>query len=122
MSSSQLNRRLRRFALKLQGLDLKIEYRPGVANGNADGLSRQNWGNNDDDRHEMSSNEIRDQLDDVPWRIQAYPLGKALRGGDVGPSPARVEEMQPEDNGYLYKRQREKKNKNKKKEETDRKK
>ncbi len=43
LSSRQLNRRLMRFALKLQGMDLTIKYRPGSTISNADGLSRQSW-------------------------------------------------------------------------------
>ena len=38
LSSSRLNRKLRGFALSLQGLDIKTEYRPGSENANAGSL------------------------------------------------------------------------------------
>ena len=43
LTSPHLNRRLKRFALSLQGQAMQIFYRPGKSNGNADGLSRQDW-------------------------------------------------------------------------------
>ena len=44
MHTSKLhNKRLARWALKLQGFLFNVVYRPGSANGNADGLSRQGW-------------------------------------------------------------------------------
>ncbi len=44
MHTSKLyNKRLARWALKLQGFLFSVVYRPGSANGNADGLSRQAW-------------------------------------------------------------------------------
>ena len=43
LSSRSLNKRFQRMALKLQGWNLRIQYRPGEANGNADALSRQEW-------------------------------------------------------------------------------
>ena len=43
MSSRTLNRHLQGFALKLMDFDFDIEYRPGIENLNADGLSRQAW-------------------------------------------------------------------------------
>ncbi len=43
LSSKHLNRRLMRFALKLQGMDITIKYKPGSTIGNAYGLSRQSW-------------------------------------------------------------------------------
>ncbi len=43
LSSTHLNRRLRSMALKLQEFNVKIVYRQGKENGNADALSRQLW-------------------------------------------------------------------------------
>ena len=43
MSSTRLNRRLQGWALKLMDFTFTIEYRPGSAVGDADGLSRQAW-------------------------------------------------------------------------------
>ena len=43
MTSKTLNRRLQRFVLKLQQWHVKIVYREGDANSNADSLSRQEW-------------------------------------------------------------------------------
>ena len=42
-SSKSTNGRLARWALRLQPFTFSIKYRPGHANGNADGLSRQAW-------------------------------------------------------------------------------
>ena len=72
LTSKNLNRRLRRYSLKLQSWDLDICYRPGKANGNADDLSRQDW-------HEDLSVEsgVCDQI---------VPEVTILGGGDVGPA------------------------------------
>ena len=43
LSSSHLNKRLRRLALNMQDRDVRIVYRPGVENNNADGMSRRTW-------------------------------------------------------------------------------
>ncbi len=43
ITSRQLNKRLKKFALKLQDRQLYIRYRQGKANGNADGLCHQDW-------------------------------------------------------------------------------
>ncbi len=48
-TGSHLNKRLRRLALKLQGWNVSIKYRPGIENRNADGLSWRNWENDDAD-------------------------------------------------------------------------
>ena len=73
LSSKYLNKRLRRFALKLKSREVQIIYRPGKLNGNADGLSRQDWG---DDGEES---------EDVPCGYQTYPTGDVLVGGAVIP-------------------------------------
>ncbi len=49
MTSAHLNKRLRRFVLKLQSYHVCIIYRPGKDNNNADGMSRQNWEDNEED-------------------------------------------------------------------------
>ncbi len=43
LTSSHLNRRLMRLALKIQDRAVDIRYNPGRCNGNAVGLSRQDW-------------------------------------------------------------------------------
>ena len=47
MSSSRLNRRLQGWALKLMDFDFSITYKPGSTVGDADGLSRQAWTDED---------------------------------------------------------------------------
>ncbi len=64
----------KRFALKLQDRELDIRYRPGKTNGNADGLSRQDW---DEDELDFES--------EVVLGYQTSPTGEVLAGGDVGP-------------------------------------
>ncbi len=48
-SSSNLNRRLLRFALALQDREVEIVHRPGACHGNADNLSRQCWDRDESD-------------------------------------------------------------------------
>ncbi len=69
-SSSNLNRRLLRFALALQDREVEIVHRPGACHGNADGLSRQCWD--------------RDESDVATLGLSATPPGHGLEGGDVG--------------------------------------
>ncbi len=57
-----------RFALKLQGMDLTIKYRPGSTISNADGLSRQSW----------------DDTEPILGVYQRRSTGSSLAGGDVG--------------------------------------
>lgn len=59
-SRSDLNPRLRRFSLKLQGRVSRMVYVPGLALGNADGLSRMNEPSVDCVSSEVESSSIRD--------------------------------------------------------------
>ncbi len=71
LSSKHLNRRLMRFALKLQGMDITIRYKPGSTIGNADGLSRQSWSET--------------EMEPSPLGVcQPQPKGIGLGGGPVG--------------------------------------
>ncbi len=73
-TSSHLNKRLMRMALKIQQYDVDIEYRPGRLNGNADGLSRQNYVCEDDD-----------DASPGPGEYQLGPTAQGLAGGPVVP-------------------------------------
>ena len=80
LTSPHLNRRLKRFALSLQGQAMQIVYRPGKSNGNADGLSRQDW----DDEEDSTQSEAGLGVDQMP------PTGGILGGGGaVGPPSSR---------------------------------
>ncbi len=72
LSSKHLNRRHRHFMLKLQDRDIDIRYRPARVNGNADGLSRQDW---DED---LSEAVLGDKIS------SSSTAGEILGGGDVG--------------------------------------
>ncbi len=74
LSSRQLNKHIKRFALKLKDRELNIRYRPGKTNGNADKLSRQDW---DEDGLDSES--------EVVLGYQTSPTGEVLAGEDVGP-------------------------------------
>ncbi len=74
LSSRQLNKRLKLFALKLQDRELDIRYRPGKTNGSADGLSRQDL---DEDGLDSES--------EVVLGYQTSPTGEVLTLEDVGP-------------------------------------
>ena len=69
IDGSGLNKRLLRLALALQQFQVRLEYRPGKAHGNADGMSRQAWPESED----VSA---RGSVRFVPSQI--------LVGGDVG--------------------------------------
>ncbi len=71
LSSSHLNRRLMRMALKLQGREVDVRYRPGKDNTNADGLSRQDW-----DEHDLQEPQ--------PGGSQPGQMGSGLAEGPVG--------------------------------------
>ncbi len=65
-SSSNLNRRLLRFALALQDREVEIVHRPGAGHGNADSLSRQCWD--------------RDESDVATMGLSATPPDHGLKG------------------------------------------
>ena len=52
--SKLLDKRLARWAMRFQGFDFVISYRPGKANGNADGLSRQAWSPENDQQEDSA--------------------------------------------------------------------
>ena len=88
MSSNCLNKRLRGFALSLQGL-----YQPGPENGDADGLSRQAWEVDveDEDANQDWEGDVGDDNEverdgSVPLDVAPGPCcaGSRLAGGDVG--------------------------------------
>ena len=54
LKSKRLNKRLQGWVLRLMEFEFDIVYRPGSANGDADGLSRQAWCNLDDGDVEVS--------------------------------------------------------------------
>ncbi len=83
LSSTHLNRRLMRLALKIMDRDVDIRYRPGRDNANTDGLSRQDW---DDHAAEC-----------VSCASQTCQRGKVLAGGPVVPPSAGVEKKEEED-------------------------
>ncbi len=74
LSSKHLNRRLIRFSLKLQGMDVTIKYKPGSMIGNADGLSCQSWTTEPETEKESSPLDC----------CQPQPRGVGLGGGPVG--------------------------------------
>ncbi len=74
LTSSHLNRCLMRLALKIQDRAVDIRYRPGRCNGNADGLSRQDW----------CEDEVAEPCPGVV--DQTGPSGQVLAGGSVGPA------------------------------------
>ncbi len=75
-NGSHLNRRLLRFALALQDIEVEIVHRPGSAHGNADGLSRQSW----------------DQDESATPGLSAVTPGLGMEGGDVGVATRRKKE------------------------------
>ncbi len=83
MASSHLNKRLMRMALKLQDYDVSISYRPGRMNGNADGLSCQDY-----DIEEEANQGLPVQEVSQPSR----KMRQGLAGGPVGPASPETEE------------------------------
>ncbi len=68
-SGSTLNKRLLRFALASQDREIMFVHREGAKLGNADGLSRQSW---------------TDEEEAAPEVLSASSPGFGLAGGDVG--------------------------------------
>ncbi len=97
LSSRQLNRRLTRLALKLQDQKLEIRYRPGRDNGNADGLSRQDF---DDE-------ECLKEMEDVPG-FQTCQSGKVFARGPVGPPSKGLGEIPREQERRIKRREKKK--------------
>ena len=64
-----VNRRLSRWALRLQGFSFTIEYRPGARNQNTDALSNQAWPTLKEEEQ------------------QSPRTASTLQRGDVGPTP-----------------------------------
>ncbi len=60
-----------RMALKLQGREVDIRYRPGKDNTNTDGLSRQDW-------------DVDDLEEPQPGGSQPGQMGSGLAEGPVG--------------------------------------
>ena len=89
LHSRVLNRRLHGWVLQLLEFDFIVKYRPGLENGDADALSRQDWDSRSGD----------------PWRTESggcdreepglRPAPSLLVGGDVGTeTPQKKEEPQ----------------------------
>ena len=82
LTAKLVNKRLSRWALRLQGFSFTIVYRPGTANANADALSRQDWPT------------------DAGTTCDSEWPGTALtqQGGDVGLSPTKTPTEQRQKN------------------------
>ena len=84
------SQRLTRWALAMQPFNFTIEHRPGVQNGNADGLSRQAWRDNNNAPHCCTAGEEGGSVGDSPLQQQGatppsksscLPLSYDLTGG-----------------------------------------
>ena len=64
------NQRLTRWALAMQPFNFTIEHRPGVQNGNADGLSRQAWRDDNNAPHCCAAGEEGGSVGDSPLQQQ----------------------------------------------------
>ncbi len=74
--NSRLNGRLNRMAQRLAGRVSRIKWIPGKELANADGMSRRNWEEEDDDSPGPS-----------PQSLLTLEWSKVSGGGNVGPSP-----------------------------------
>ena len=59
LKSTTLNPKLTRWALYLQQFYMEIQYRPGIAKQNADGLSRQAWSVEDESQNHVQDKDQR---------------------------------------------------------------
>ena len=98
-TSTNHNRRLTRWALYLQDFDFSMQYRPGPKNGNADGLSRQCWGEEvmTLNREECSSPSKARNRKEAAQNLKnpSTPGGAArtLEEGDMATRPQGIEEQ-----------------------------
>ena len=84
LSSEHLNRRLKRFSIKLQPWLIEFQYLPGVENTLADALSRQDWQSEKQSR-EKSTPEEPHRKEDV--KTGATVVSQSDAGGCGGPAP-----------------------------------
>ena len=83
LHSRVLNRRLHGWVLQLLEFDFIVKYRPGVENGDADALSRQDWDS------KLGATWIPD-LEETEQGLRTAP--SFVVGGDVGTEPHRSED------------------------------
>ena len=76
LRSKRLNKRLQGWILRLMEFDFEIIYRPGSANGDADGLSRQAWS-----IHDGGAVAAEDKVEECE-QLRAAEVSQV--GGDVG--------------------------------------
>ena len=79
LRSKRLNKRLQGWILRLMEFDFEIVYRPGSANGDADGLSRQAWSITDGGAVAV------EDIDEEYVQLRAAEVSQV--GGDVGTKP-----------------------------------
>ena len=83
-SSKHLNARLTRWALQLQQHSFKTKYRPGIKHGNADGLSRQAWGNGGAaDQGVKERKERTGGAAEEPWRGRQHQKAGEMSGTNL---------------------------------------
>ena len=81
LRSKRLNKRLQGWILRLMEFDFEIIYRPGSANADADGLSRQAWS-----IHDGGAVSVEDKVEECV-QLRAAEISQV--GGDVGTRPHR---------------------------------